>query len=1399
MACSRPIRRGRHRFSRLFHPPADFRSRSSPLRVNSPFSTASAGLNPIDKTALRAILSVPVNPLASSLLAIGLAIALPLQAQFAFERRDGEMTVTLDDKPLAVYVWNDQVTTRPYFKNVHAPDGTRLTRNYPPGPDDIQDHETYHPGIWWGFGDIDGNDYWRLKARVIGGEFIAGPTGGRERAHFAVRNRLLTNGSDEEVFVEQICRYTFFRRENGVLLIAESRFLRQEGPFWMGDQEEMGLAFRVASELALSRNPESRIESSGGHSDISTLRTTQSDWADYSGPLENRHAGMMLLSAPSNFRKPWWHAVDTGLLVANAFGESELSGKGKRRQSWLVPAKEPFTLRYGVFLYSVADRTAAKGERVFEDFVRLLDATESSAKRSEGASLPRVPEGFKAEIFASEPLVFKPTALAFDERGRLFVGQGPQYPHHHETFPTDSIHLLVDRDGDGKVDEAREFARGFNSVQGLAWKGRDLYVANAPELTVVRDLDGDDVADEYVVIYTDLGNREHALHGLVWGPDGKLYMSKGNSKGHNQPERFGVVAPRPFRELWDAGHPPDAPDFYPPRTYTRDTYRKTYHDSDDDWGREGGILRCNPMGSGLEIVARGMRNPWDIATDAGFDWLGTDNDQNQGDKVIAPFFGAHFGWGHPYSNHWTGRGHLPTVPMSGPVFHGSGAGIVYYSHPAFPPAYRDIFYINDWMQGTLIFRPAWEGALRVPVDNRLESFALAGDSPYRPTDIVFGPDGSLYSCGWGHDYHYQPGREGSWIFRIFHESSAETGDVSLPKAHRTGWTLEALIDDLGTDVLPARRIAAQDEILRRGLFARDGLIKALESRELDPGESTWALWTLGRLNPADPTIHDWFKARLHHPEHRIQSLRIMAYAIREGHRKGPLPDDVRDFLTDPDPRLRFEAIAGMVQAKDRTQLKALADWLPHETDRIAYYAAWGAIRDLMTVAERQKLLEHSEPAVRLAALLGILEEHRLSLEEAMDLVSRDDDNRVRQSILLWTQNPRPPNPIPVSQSRIEQETSFSTDRIIERIRSLSVPEFRPAYLALLSRTPPQDGDDWRRVRNFYRSLDRDSERALVLPGLCFRNDALSLIWDALGGNEELIQAAREGLDRLFLTGRVTPEDASAFLLKRLSETPKSASADGAVRAMADLRLPKGWIPPEGWDTQLLARFEETDVPAQKDRILRLLSQAAPEVLNRSRPVQALAERLTQEPDPRIIRGLLALAASLNIEFIPSPEHQASMESVLALVPNADPEEGRHLFQSSQTGCTLCHRVQGVGSHLGPDLSGGGLRSDAATLARSILEPDAAITEGYNLLRVDLQGRSLLGAVLEETDSELILFDPDGRIDRVPKTAIQKRERLTRSVMPSSYALLGNQAIADLVAFLSACRHPSTGEQETANR
>ena len=306
---------------------------------------------------------------------------------FDFVKRAGEIEIFLDGKTFATYVWSDPKTTRPYFKQIKALGGeVQVTRNHPPQEGDFDDHETYHPGIWWGFGDVGGNDYWRMKAKIIGGQFTEEPIATANAASFAVRNKLLTNKGDE-TFSEQTCRYQFLRRDLGVLMICQSEFRRKQSDFWLGDQEEMGLAFRVATPLTAKKG--GVMQDSAGRTDRKEIRTNQSDWCDYSGKIANQHAGILLMNDPRNFRKPWWHAVDTGLLVANPLGESELHGNGKKRENVLVKKGKPFRLRYGclVHLHDSAEKFDAK--KAYADFLSVLKENEKKgADSKKAAALP---------------------------------------------------------------------------------------------------------------------------------------------------------------------------------------------------------------------------------------------------------------------------------------------------------------------------------------------------------------------------------------------------------------------------------------------------------------------------------------------------------------------------------------------------------------------------------------------------------------------------------------------------------------------------------------------------------------------------------------------------------------------------------------------------------------------------------------------------------------------------------------------------------------------------------------------------------------------------------------------------------------------------------------------------
>jgi len=633
----------------------------------------------------------------------------------------------------------------------------------------------------------------------------------------------------------------------------------------------------------------------------------------------------------------------------------------------------------------------------------LAAATVGLAAGAAPSPLPTAPEGIEIKLVAREPLVRNPCALAFDSRGRLFVGQGPQYRNPKPDTPGDTIEQLIDSDGDGVYDRTKTFARGLNCVQGMAWRGKDLYIANSPDLTIVRDLDGDDEADEYVLLYTDVGNIEHALHGLNFAPDGRLYMSKGNSKGLNQPGR---TAPHAFLELHGQTPLPGAPEIPPARVFTKETYRATYQDPEDDWGRCGGVLRCNPDGSNLELVARGFRNPWDIAFDAEFTWLGTDNDQSDGDRIFMPFMGADFGWSHAWSPDWTGRNHLPTVPISGPIFNGSGTGIVYFDTPALPPSFRGVWFINDFLhRTTYAYRPAWEGALIQPEGGKWQPFIRAGNSLFNPVDIEVGPDGALYMTGWGTALGAtfvdgQQTNEGR-IWRIASRGFVP-GTVGAHRARpHAMWTFAELVADLAGPVA-AYRTDAANELVRRGDSVRAELTAFARRPDLPVGQQTWALWTLGRITTDDSALDGWFAATaapISRNAHQ-QALGIVAHRLRDSRRTSVLPQWIADSLRHPEPRVRFSAFQAITHARHAGLLPALEAALELETDRIAYYAAWQSMAALSSPEQLRASLRDPRGGVRRAALLALLDQSLLAEPEVRSLLN-DSDAPVAGLAGLW--------------------------------------------------------------------------------------------------------------------------------------------------------------------------------------------------------------------------------------------------------------------------------------------------------------------------------------------------------------------------------------------------------------
>src|SRR4029077_7219973 len=88
----------------------------------------------------------------------------------------------------------------------------------------------------------------------------------------------------------------------------------------------------------------------------------------------------------------------------------------------------------------------------------------------------KVPPGFRATLFACDPLIEYPSAIALGPRpGTLFVAADFMTGLGTEIIRRDEIRLIEDSDGDGYADKSTTFAGEFNSIEGLTFHAGTVY------------------------------------------------------------------------------------------------------------------------------------------------------------------------------------------------------------------------------------------------------------------------------------------------------------------------------------------------------------------------------------------------------------------------------------------------------------------------------------------------------------------------------------------------------------------------------------------------------------------------------------------------------------------------------------------------------------------------------------------------------------------------------------------------------------------------------------------------------------------------------------------------------------------------------------------------------------
>jgi putative membrane-bound dehydrogenase-like protein len=967
-----------------------------------------------------------------------------------------------------------------------------------------------------------------------------------------------------------------------------------------------------------------------------------------------------------------------------------------------------------------------------------------------------IADGFRVELAASEPLVTDPVAMAFDERGRLYVVEMRGYSENPDD-QLGQVRLLEDVDDDGLFDKSSIFLDKLSWPTAIACYDGGVLVGVAPDILFCRDTDGDRRADVREVVFTGFArdNVQGLLNSFVWGLDQRLYGATSSSGGEVRALRH------PQQPPIDLGHRDFAID---PRTMNLvavsgggqhglsfDRFGNRYASANSDhiqlFEMDERYLDRNPLlansnprrsiaadGPAAEVYRTSPVEPWRIVRTR----------LRVKGMVSGPIEG-----GGRAAGYFTGA-----------------TGVTIYTGDAFPDPYRQqtFAFIGD-VGGNLVHQKRVDDNGLSKIARRVDEgreFLASSDNWFRPVQFANGPDGALYVLDMYRETIEHPlslpplikqhldltsGRDRGRIYRVVpatyqRRSRPLPGNASLGEligmlAHPNGWHRETaarmLLAGDPAQVGPAlaravrsrwQKTAGKDSAWEANpAYVPDAIVRAL-----------YCLEVLGKLTSAD------LSAALRDEDAEV---RRHAIPLVEGRFGGPGGQDlVRQLVqmvSDPDPHVREQIALTLGDLPPEMKLAPLARLVAQTTaidgdDSLWRTAILSSVGDCRVDFALRLLTRSSNlPQPFSDRLLQEL------IEEIGRGVTRSSPHSGAQLVTLIATLRRLPDSAPARQW-------IGTLLVSSKIQGDQLAEF-------LQQDGLADAATW------LASL-ADQARAMAMKegeSGTERGEALRLL--RIVAPAKAIEVARDFLvpGQLFdlqlvaveVLGSYRNPIASEILLRRVSDMQT-----GAKRRAYDL---------------LLQRRESSRLVAEG-----LLAGRVPVAdLTASQRAALLANEKGGEPDR--LGELFTRAEAARQQVL------ERYQDVLA--STGDVPRGREVFRRV---CASCHRLEEQGFAVGPDLAVLVSRG-AAFLMTNILDPNREIDPRYeSYLIVTADGRTLTGIIRGETGSAVEIALANGVQESIPRSEIAEMRGTGLSLMPVGMEQdITPEAMADLLAYLQS--------------
>lgn len=989
-------------------------------------------------------------------------------------------------------------------------------------------------------------------------------------------------------------------------------------------------------------------------------------------------------------------------------------------------------------VYAAEDKPETADKDFSSELPRILPKSTDEALKSF-----KLRPGFRIELVASEPLIRSPMGMDFDEFGRAYVVELPEYNQYGSSKPhgKGAIKRLEDTDGDGRYDKATTYVADLNYPTAVAcWDG-GILVGVAPEILFCKDTDGDGKADVQRKLFTGFGMDkagEGMLNSFRWRFDNRFHIPCGLDGGEIVPVPQGADQPAAAADA-GATKPINVRGQHlllDPRTWTIvGTSGGGQHGmSLDDWCQRGFV--CGNSEPAYLIMYDGRylaRNPYLAAPAAAV------NIAPEGKYTKLMRISAVEPW-RVLRTRLRSKGVIPGSDEGGTAsgFFTGATGITVFRGDAWPAEYRGQLFVGE-VSNNLVYRARLEpngvGLSAHRADTEAE-FMTSSDNWFRPVQFANAPDGSLYVLDMYRELiegaaflaptilkhmDASAGADKGRIWRIVPDgfkfnAPARLGDLSIAELvklyeHPNGW----------------HRDTASRLIYERQDRAAVKLLSEMAQTSASPLARVMALHSLNGLGALEsaPVVRALADADSKVREH---ALRLSEEFAREA----GVRDAVLLLAGDADLRVRYQAAFTLGAFTGEAVSAALGNLAVRDGAD-----TWMQLAVLSSVGERRG--EFLTTLLSDRAARGVPHVRAILSTLAAQIGAANGKQDLAQFV--------------VQLDRLAADAQ-ATPLIEDLVRSLVSKQ--PAAREMLAGAAGGKGGE-------------------ILAGM---------IREAQG-------VARDE--------QKTPADRAAAV-----RTLAAAKLSDLKELFADLLQSRQPQPVQAAAMETLARFSGPDVPplilaAWSSQTPQLRATAVETLLTRGEWVAAFLDAVEQQTIARadLDPARVALLQKHNDAAIRERAGKLFAGATLArrqevvdayqktLELKGDVDRGRMHFRKV---CAACHKLEGVGESIGADLNAIKDRGTAAVLL-NILDPNREVKPQFlNYVVVLDSGRTLTGMIAAETANSLTFRKADGMSETILRVNIDELKSTGISFMPEGIEKqLDVAAMADLLAYLNSIK------------